>query len=164
VISQPPSQFDRTLVISAGANDGIRWGNAVIDPDGYFVGTITLVNSDTARVTLLVDETSAVAVKDPQTGARGVVKESGDSGNSLMVDRVTKDERVREGDQIITSGFRYGDLSSLYPKGIPIGWVSSFSQLDTDEFKRVEVHPYADFSNIDSVTVVVTPESARGLP
>ena len=75
-----------------------------------------------------------------------------------------KDERVREFDYVITSGFRWRGLSSLYPKGIKIGWVSSASQRDTDLFKRVQVTPYADFDNLEAVMVVAVPEEARGLP
>jgi rod shape-determining protein MreC len=164
VMAQPSSQFDQTLTITAGANDGLRAGNAVVDPDGNLVGTVTLAYSRSALVTLLTDETSAVAAKDPATAARGVVKHAAGTDNTMVLDRVEKKERVHELDTIITSGFKWGDLRSLYPRGIPIGWVSSMSQVDTDYYQRVQVTPYADFSNIESVVVVVSPKDARGLP
>lgn len=164
VITQPTSPFDQTLVISAGASDGIRQGNPVLDPNGYLVGTISLAYSRTARVTLLTDETSFVAAKDPQTGARGIVKDNGGTAGSLILDRVSKTERVREGDSVITSGFKWHGLSSLYPKGIPIGWVSSVEQVDTDYFKHVQITPLGKFSGLESVMVVATPKDARGLP
>ncbi len=64
----------------------------------------------------------------------------------------------------MTAGWRSGRLTSLYPKGIPIGWVSSVEQVDTDLYKRVQVTPYADFSSLESVMVVVNPKARGALP
>jgi rod shape-determining protein MreC len=163
VISRPLNPFDLSITISAGANDGVRQGNPVLDPDGYLIGTVSLAYSTTALVTLLADPSSAVGAKDPQTAAQGVIKAAAGNSDSLTLERVSKSERVREGDQVITSGFRYRNLSSLYPLGIPIGWVSSVQQFDTDVYKRVQVTPYADFSS-QSVMVLLTPKGVRGLP
>jgi rod shape-determining protein MreC len=165
VIAKPVNPFDQSIVVSAGVNDGVHAGNPVLDPDGNLVGTVSLANSTTALVTLLTDESSAVGAKDPQTAAKGVVKDASGSSDSLILERVSKTERIREGDQVITSGFKVSpQLSSLYPLGIPIGWVSSVQQFDTDVYKRVQVTPYADFSNLESVMVVLTPKGMRGLP
>jgi rod shape-determining protein MreC len=165
VIAQPVNPFDQTIIISAGANDGVRAGNPVLDPDGNLVGTVSLAYSTTAQVTLLTDESSAVGAKDPQTAAQGVVKDASGSSDALILERVSKAEKIREGDQVITSGFKVRPhLASLYPKGILIGWVSSVQQFDTDVYKRVQVKPYADFSNLQSVMVVLTPKGIRGLP
>ena len=46
-------------------------------------------------------------------------------------------------------------LSSLYPKGIAIGKVTSVGQSDTDLYKQVQVQPFADFTSIDAVIVLV---------
>ena len=164
VIAQPPNQFDQTLTVAAGANDGVRRGNAVVDPEGNLVGTVSLVYSRSALVTMLTDETSAVAAKDPATGAKGLIKHAQGTASTMILDRVEKKEVVREGDTVITSGFKWRDLSSLYPAGISIGWVSSTSLVDTENFRSVLVTPFADFSSLESVVVVVPPKDARGLP
>ena len=48
-----------------------------------------------------------------------------------------------------------GALSSLYPRGIPIGVVTSVGQVDTDIYKHVELQPYVDFSSLEQVIVIV---------
>src|SRR5206468_6312008 len=106
MIAQPINPFDQSIVISAGANDGVHAGNPVLDPDGNLVGTVSLANSTTALVTLLTDESSSVGAKDPQTAAQGVVKDASGSSNSLILERVSKTERIREGDQVSTSGYK----------------------------------------------------------
>jgi len=105
-------------------------------------------------VTLLTDETSAVSALDLRTNAAGIVRHGIAGGEALVLDRVTKEDVVRAGDVVITAGWRSGRLASIYPRGIPIGIVTSVGQLDTDIYKRIEVDPFVDFSSLDSVLVL----------
>jgi rod shape-determining protein MreC len=154
VIARPSPQFAQQIVVSVGKNDGIVKHDAVVVADGL-VGEVTKVASDVALVTLLTDPTSAVSAIDINTNAAGLA-EHGASGSSLMVDRVTKDQVVNQGDVFVTSGFRSGDLSSLYPRGIPIGTVPTrVVQQDTDVYKRIQLEPFVDFSKLEAVIVLV---------
>lgn len=153
VISHPPSQFEENVVVSAGSADGVRIHAPVMTAQGL-VGEVTEVTSHTARVTLLVDETSAVSALDINTNVIGLVRHG--QGNTLVLDRVPKDRVVGVGNTIVTAGSQVGELPSLYPKGIPIGEVTSVGQSDTDPFKQIQVTPYVDFSGIYAVTVLVS--------
>jgi len=55
----------------------------------------------------------------------------------------------------VTAGWRTGTLSSLYPKGIQIGTVTSVGQTDTDLYQQVQVDPSVDFGSLDAVIVLV---------
>jgi rod shape-determining protein MreC len=160
VIARAPSQFEQQIVVSAGKNDGISKHDAVVTAEGL-VGEVTKVASNVAQVTLLNDETSAVSVLDIRTNAAGLA-EHGQSGSSLIVDRVTKDQVVNQGDVFVTSGFRSGDLSSLYPRGIPIGVVTTRpGQSDTDIYKQIQLDPFVDFSKLEAVIVLVRKPETR---
>ena len=152
VISQPSRAFDQTIVVSAGSIDGITVDAPVVTGDGL-VGTVTRVTEIAARVRLLTDESSAVSALDLTTGATGIV-EHGQSGDSLVLSRVSKKEVVHEGDEIITAGTRSGELASRYPKGIMIGHVTFVGQLNTDLYLQVLVVSDVDFSALDSVLVL----------
>ena len=152
VISQPSRAFDQTIVVSAGSDDGITVDAPVVTGDGL-VGTVTRVTANAARVRLLTDESSAVSALDLTTGATGIV-EHGQSGDSLVLSRVSKKEVVHEGDEIITAGTRSGELASRYPKGIMIGHVTFVGQLNTDLYLQVLVVSDVDFSALDSVLVL----------
>lgn len=152
VIGHPASQFEKELTIAAGSNAGIEVHDAVIS-GGTLVGEVTRVTSSTALVTLLTDETSAVSARDLSSGATGLVRAG--PGDTLILDRVTKDKDVQESDLVVTAGSRVGRLPSLFPSGIPIGVVSSVGQSDTDPFKRIQVEPNVDLSDLDAVTVLV---------
>src|SRR5918994_1821590 len=128
-----------------------------------FDGTVTKLTEDAARVRLLTDESSAVSAVDLRTRASGVVRH-GQSGNALVLDRVSKKEVVHVGDEIVTAGWRANGLASLYPKGIPIGRVSFVGGLSTDLWQQVLVESDVDFSSLDSVLVLVPRRPQPDLP
>ena len=154
VISRPAGAFAQAIVISAGSADGVELNAPVVNGDGL-IGLVTRVTTLASRVTLLTDEQSAVSALDAKTDAAGIVGQGPGIGSTLEFDRVSKDKVVRVGDTIVTAGWRTTKLSSLYPKGIPIGTVTSFGQTDTDLYKQVQVQPFADFSALDAVIVLV---------
>ena len=162
VIARPNSAFEQEIVVTAGSSDGVQVNAAVVTADG-FVGTVTKVTEDAARVRLLTDESSAVSAVDLRTRASGVVLH-GQSGNSLVLDRVAKKEIVHVGDEIVTAGWRSGGLASLYPKGIPIGRVSFVGGLSSDLWQQVLIVSDVDFSALDSVLVLVPRRQTPGLP
>lgn len=160
VIGRPAGAFSQAVVIAAGSADGIQRNDPVLTQDGL-VGLVTRVSNRTARVTLLTDDRSAVSAVDARTNAAGVVRHGRAARSTLVLDRVPKEDVVRVGDSIVTAGWRVGQLSSLYPRGIPIGRVTSVGQADTDLYKQVLVEPFADFRSLDSVLVLVPTEGER---
>lgn len=162
VLVRPSSAFEQEIVVAAGSRDGVVVNAPVVTAAG-FVGTVTSVTEDAARVRLLTDESSAVSAVDLHTGASGIVR-PGQSGDALVLDRVSKKENVREGDEIITAGWRSAGLASLYPKGIPIGRVSFVGRLSTDLWQQVLIVSDVDFSALDAVLVLVARRPPPELP
>jgi rod shape-determining protein MreC len=152
VIARAPGQFGQQIVVSAGKNNAISKHDAVVTAEGL-VGEVSKVASNVAQVTLLTDETSAASAVDIATNASGIAQR-GISG-SLTIDRVTKDQVVNRGDVLVTSGWRSGDLSSLYPRGIPLCLVTQVGQSDTDLYKQIQCEPFVDFSTLEAVIVLV---------
>jgi rod shape-determining protein MreC len=161
VISQPPGAFEQEIVVAAGSNRGVVEGSPVITAAGL-VGTVTTLNEGAARVRLITDQSSAVSAIDLRTGADGIVQPQSDG--ALTLDRVLKKEVVKVGDEIVTSGWRSGQLSSLYPKGLMIGHVTFVGGLDTDLYRQVLIRSDVDFSALDSVTVLVSSRPQPELP
>jgi rod shape-determining protein MreC len=160
VMVNPQSPIDQNVSIAAGSAQKLAVNDVVIAPNaggvGGLVGTVTRVWAHQARVTLLTDSSSHVSASDVTSpSALGIVS-SGDSGNVLIFDRVSKQQRVDRGDTIITSGtIGKGALPSLYPKGIVIGTVSYQSESDANAFQTIQVQPVVDFSSVRSVIVLV---------
>ncbi|MGH3137124.1 MAG: rod shape-determining protein MreC [Gaiellaceae bacterium] len=160
VIGRPAGAFTQAIVVAAGSSNGVRVNDPVVTADGL-VGLVTRVTPDTARVQLLTDEEAAVSAIDLRTSAPGIVRHARGTRETLVLDRVRKQDRVRVGDEIVTAGWRASGLSSLYPKGIPIGKVTSVGQTDTDLYQQVQVDPFVDFGSLDAVLVLVPTERRR---
>jgi rod shape-determining protein MreC len=160
VTGRPPTAFAQAIVIAAGSDNGVRLNDPVVTADGL-VGLVTSVTAKLARVQLLTDEEAAASAIDLRTRATGIVRHARGTNETLVLDRVRKEDKIRRGDQIVTAGWRAGNLSSLYPKGIPIGSVTSWGLTDTDLFQQVQVDPYVDFGALDAVIVLVPKDHAQ---
>ncbi len=157
VIGRPAGAFTQAIVLAAGSSNGVRVNDPVVTADGL-VGLVIRVTPDTARVQLLTDEEAAVSAVDLRTSAPGIVRHARGTRETLVLDRVPKQDRVKAGDDVVTAGWRASGLSSLYPKGIPIGKVTSVGQTDTDLYQQVQVDPFVDFGSLDAVLVLVPTE------
>ena len=153
VTAQPSSAFEQAIVLPVGSNDGVEKDAPVVTGEGL-VGLVTRVTPNASRVTLLTDAASAVSAVDLRTHAAGIV-EHGQTGDSLVLTRVRKADNVNVGDEIVTSGWRQGDLESLYPPGITIGRVTFVGSLNTDLYQQVQIESDVDFSSLESVLVLV---------
>jgi rod shape-determining protein MreC len=162
VVANPQGALEETVVIGAGSSDGVLRNSVVVEPlggpdgSGALVGTVDRVTAHESRVTLLTDSESAVTATDvtnPQV--IGAVRRGG-SSDVLVLDRVPKRPVVRFGDTIVTAGsLGAGPLKSKFPRGIPIGTVSSQSSSDANLFQNIQLKPLVDFSSIQSVIVLV---------
>lgn len=157
VIGRPDSAFAQAVVVAAGSRDGVRVNDPVVTADGL-VGLVVRVSQRTARVQLLTDPRAAVSALDLQTDAPGIVRHARGTRETLVLDRVRKRDLVKIGDEVVTAGWRVGALTSLYPKGIAIGVVTSVGQTDTDLYQQIQVDPYVDFGSLDAVLVLVPKE------
>jgi len=153
VLSSSPSEFQQQVGIAAGSSSGIRVNDPVVTPDGL-VGKISHVTGHTAQVTLLTDAQNDVSALDVNTQAAGLVSH-GEGPSTLALDRVPKSQVVREGDTIVTQGFKVGPLTSIYPYGIPIGTVSGATNSEVDLYWNAQVAPFVHFDSLHSVIVLV---------
>jgi rod shape-determining protein MreC len=161
VISFPTGPFSQQVGIAAGSSSGIRINTPVVSADGL-VGRVTNVTSATAGVTLLTDPESAVAALDVATGVSGLIRHG--QGTTLILDQVSKQQRIKVGDVIITQGTRDRRYPDLYPYGIPIGRVINVGLNDIASFLTVQVQPFASLDSLDSVAALVVTKPAHKKP
>ncbi len=160
VINRPAGAYAQAITVAAGRNDGVRVDDPVVTQDGL-VGKVSRVSSRTARVTLLTDEQSAASALDIETDASGIVRPGQGPRAPLRLDRVPKEAVVRVGDTIVSSGWSSPRLSSLYPRGIRIGRVTSVGRTDTDLYTQVQVTPFADLGALEAVLVLIPEDRDR---
>jgi len=153
VIARSPTVWFADVVIDAGSGDGVEVGDPVVDGDGL-VGSIAAVAGGSAKVTLIVDHSSAVSAKIVPNGAQGVLKPSvGDPGD-LILEYLNSERRVGKGQSVVTSGWRGEGIESSYPPNLPIGEVAEASIVEQEAQAQVHVRPYADLRDLDIVQVL----------
>ena len=165
VIADLPD-YEQWIGVSAGSRDGVKRYDPVVSArGGVLLGHVSKVAAGTSRVTLISDRDSAVSVYDLETEAKGILRGRGAGADTLLLDRVSKQDVVRRSDRIITAGRLSGDdYSSFYPGGISVGVVDSSNQSDTDAFKLVHVDAYADLSSLDQVVILLRKGTVPTLP
>jgi len=161
VMTPATGPFEQTIVIAAGQNRDIRINDPVVVGDGL-VGRISQVGPTTSKVTLVSDPTFAASARDLRTGAEGIVRHPAGGSDVLILDGVKVDKKVREGDSVITSGWVRPDLSSLYPREISIGRITSVGQSDVNPTKQIQVEPTVDFTALDAVIVLISKNRQAG--
>jgi rod shape-determining protein MreC len=152
VVSFPSGTYSHQIVIDAGKDSGIHLNTPVVSADGL-VGKVTQVGPSTAVVTLLTDPDSAVPARDLKTKVSGLLRHG--QGNTLILDRVAKEQIVDKGDWIVTRGTVDRRYPDEYPYGIPIGRVVSVGTSDIASFLTVEVQPLAKLGSLEVVAALI---------
>ncbi len=150
-----PSASSTTIVIDLGLQDGVSVDDAVIVPEGL-VGRIIAASRNSSRVLLITEHASGVSATVAESNANGVVKALAAEGSSVMkMGFVPVKSKVSVGDLVVTSGWNTGKLKSIYPRGVPIGMVSSVGISTSDLYANIQVTPFADFDAMHEVAVLV---------
>ncbi len=146
VIGLDPSGWFKSIIIDKGSDDGIMPDMPVVNALGV-VGRVVSVCPDYSKVLLIIDQNSAVDCLLQRTRARAMVK--GVSSDMCKLDYVVKSTDVAIGDMIVTSG-----LGGVFPKGLPVGKVSSIKDVSGSLFKQIQIRPLVDFSKLEEVLII----------
>ena len=148
VIAGGASPEFRTMTIDKGTGDGLASDMAVLAPAGV-VGRIIMPARRAAKVQLLIDRDAAAGAIVERSRAQGVVVGTGT--DRFRLDHVPGAADIQVGDRVVTSG-----IEGIYPKGFLIGQIQSIDR-QSGEFTNVVVDPAVQFSELETVLVVVTP-------
>lgn len=148
IISKDVASNNQIIIIDKGSVDGLAVGLPVVAKEGIYIGNIIKTNIQTSAVRLLNDNASKVAVtilnKDKSIGIL-----EGGFGISLKIRFIPRNENIRAGDKVITSG-----LETTIPRGLAIGTVSVVENEAYQPFQEAVVSPLLDFSKLDIVAVL----------
>lgn len=157
VIGRSPTRWERWILIDKGSTAGVAVNQPVVaaakSKDGIsvgkgLVGKVVAVTAHSAQVQLLDDPGFSAGAVIQDTRAAGIVE--GSIAGGLIMDFVERDQLVMVGSTVITSG-----AGQLFPKGIPIGRVSSVGEEDVNVYKSIAVEPFVDVQAIEEVMVII---------
>ena len=138
----------RTITIDKGLRDGVQRDMPVMSAAGV-LGRVALPAGDTATVQLIIDRSAAVAVRTERTRSEGIALGNGD--DTLRLEYLSATADLAEGDTVVTAG-----IDGVYPPGLAVGRIDRVERAGT-AYRRVTVRPFADFSRLETVLVLVAP-------
>ncbi|MDT0391466.1 rod shape-determining protein MreC [Streptomyces sp. DSM 41921] len=143
--------FSWTITIDVGADDGIKRDMTVLNGDGL-VGRVTTVGPNTATVLLASDPDFTVGTRMESGDELGFASGQGD--RPLRVELLNGKAEVKKGDRLVTFG---SQADRPFVPGVPVGVVSRVDPSGGGLTRTLYVTPYAAFTKLDIVGVVVEP-------
>jgi rod shape-determining protein MreC len=147
VIARDLNPDHESIRINRGYREGLRKLQGIITVNGV-VGYVVSTQMDSAQVILLTDRSASIDALVQRTRARGLT--NGRSSGSLRLRYLERADDVAAGDAVVTSGSK-----GYFPKGFPIGRVTSVRKTDFGISQEAMVEPVVSASNLEEVFVVI---------
>ncbi len=150
VISTDPGNWYSSFTIDKGSDDGLSVDMNVMAGSGL-VGIITEVGHNYSKVRSIIDDSSSVSAMVLKSSDTCIVNgdmRSIDKGY-ILVELLSKDAQVRDGEEIVTSY-----ISNKYLSGILVGYISNIEIDSTNMTKTAHLTPAVDFEHLQEVLVI----------
>jgi rod shape-determining protein MreC len=149
VIGEDLKNWYKCVIIDKGKNFGLRERMTVVTGEGL-VGQVVEAHQWHSKVMVINDTNSAVDVYIEGKNTRGILEGTGQAACRLKY--VRKTDQPESGDKLITSG-----KDGVYPKGIPVGLVTTVTVGKAGIFADIDVMLFNDYKKLDEVLVLKKP-------
>jgi len=150
IIAWSSSDWSNTLTINRGASAGLEVDMCVITSNGQVIGQVSAVGPNYAVIKTVLDSSLEISATIASSGYNGMVKGNYVTGNEnyLRMDYLPSSAVIRNNDQVVTSG------STMYPKGLILGYVVDAGFGDTGVAKYAVLQPAADINTLEQVFII----------
>ena len=148
IVGGSSDAWSQTVTIDKVTIDGLEVGMAVCNSGGA-IGQIVEVSASSSTVRLLTDENSGISAMVQRSRAQGILQ--GQPDGTLLLNYVAADSDVSVGDIVITSG-----LGGVFPKGLPLGTVTSVNRASNATYYTVTVRAQSLAENNEEVLVITS--------
>ncbi len=136
------------FILDAGRAEGVEAGMGVISPRGI-IGIVDKVSEHFSSVLTVLHSQSLVSVSLASSGFSGSLSWPGIRYDEAVLSDIPSHVRIRIGEKVVTSG-----LSSVFPGGIPVGYVEEVISEPGEDFYRLRIRFSEDYHGVDHVYIV----------
>ena len=136
------------ITLNKGRKDGIKTDQGIICSEGV-VGIVAYVSDSYSLGLSLLNPRWELSAKLKNTGSFGPLSWEGIDYRYGNLKEIPLHVQIAEGHTIVTSGF-----SSIFPEGIMIGTIQSFSQPGGENNYNIKVRLSTDFVRLSYVDVI----------
>ena len=148
IISGASDSWSTTVTIDKGTSSGVTAGMPVTASSGV-VGQVIDSGSTTSTVRMLTDENSSISAMIQSSRVQGML--TGSVTGQLNLTLIGTEQEVNVGDVVVTSG-----LGGVFPKGLPLGEVTSVESAPGALFLDIVVEPFSHAENYEEVLVITS--------
>ena len=148
IISGSSDSWSSTVTIDKGTSSGLSVGMPVTSSSGV-IGQIVGCGATSSTVLLVDDESSSISAMVQSSRAQGML--NGSAAGEVSLDMIRTDQTVEVGDIVVTSG-----LGGVFPKGLPLGKVTSVEKNPGSMYYTIVVEPYAHTENAEEALVITS--------
>lgn len=150
IISRSSLDWQSTLTINRGTEDGIAIGMCAITETGEVVGLVSEVGSNYAVIKTVLDSSLQISAILAGSGTNGMIQGGYASEHQglLKMDYLPTSTIIKNGDQVVTAG------STVYPRNLILGKVVDAGFNDTGVAKFALVRPSVDVLALEQIFVL----------
>lgn len=149
IISNTINRNRNFITLNRGRQHGIMEDMAVITPDGSMVGYVVGCSDRYSVVISILNRDFTTSGKISGDEHFGSITWNGHSPHKVQMSEITKYAEFEEGAPVVSSG-----LSHIFPEGVKIGFVESFTENENQTSFDVVVRLAADMTKISNVLVI----------
>ncbi len=148
VIKNSYSTINNYLNLNVGNKQGIEEDTGVITSLGI-VGIIDKTSNSYSRVLSILNSKSKLNAMHKKTNHFGVLHWNGEDPNIVQLSDMPKQTPLAIGDTIVT-----GNLSTIFPKGLPIGKIVNYKLDDTENYQILNIKLFNDMTSLNHVYII----------
>ena len=148
IISGASDSWSTTVTIDKGTSSGVTAGMPVTASSGV-VGQVIDSGPTASTVRMLTDENSSISAMIQSSRVQGML--TGSVTGQLNLTLIGTEQEVNVGDVVVTSG-----LGGVFPKGLPLGEVTSVESAPGALFLDIVVEPFSHAENYEEVLVITS--------
>ena len=153
VIGISPTVWYSDVMIDVGSGDGVKVHDPVVNGDGL-VGEVNAVGGGFAKVRLISDHSSRVAVRVVPAGVTALAKATVGEPNRLVIGFFNNDKHLHKGEKVVTAGYHGEEIEGRFPPNIPVGEISKASIFEQEAQEQAIVRPFVDVRNLNLLQVL----------
>lgn len=143
VVDNSTSRLNNYLLLNRGESHGVRPNMGVMNGSGDgILGIVRHVSDNFSSVMSVLHMDTRISAKIQRGNFFGTLGWDGRSTRHLVMDAIPKHATIHRGDTVVTSGF-----SGIFPKGVVVGVVDTFSLEPGSSFYTINVLLSGDLSN-----------------
>lgn len=149
VIRNSTDKQTNFITLQRGTLQGVQKGDAVVSSNNTIVGVVVDASENYSIVrSMLHRDSRASALLKADSSNPGSIKWDGVNPNYLTLSNVSKSNKVKVGDTVLTTGF------GSFPSGLMIGTISKIDADPASSFYTLQVKSATDFSKLQYVYLV----------